>query len=87
MVKLLNCCGKADHLLFLNHPPALLTYSNTQFTILKTQFQDPIINIQFLLNPNSSGSVLIRKIFIVCKVIAHFEEESDLGLVKRSLIN
>jgi hypothetical protein len=30
MAKWLNCCGKADHLLFCNQYAALLTYSNTE---------------------------------------------------------
>ena len=38
MVKLLNCCGEADYLLFCNHYSALLTYSLTQYSILNNLY-------------------------------------------------
>ena len=51
MVKWLNGCGEAGHLLFCNHYAPLLTLLNTQYSILNTEFQHPIIDIQFVVHP------------------------------------
>ena len=44
MVKWLNCCGEAEHLLFCIHNFSHLL----KYLILNPQFQRPISNIQFV---------------------------------------
>ena len=66
MVKLLNCCDEADHLLFCNHYSTLLTYTNIQFSnsqILNTQYtiSTPNNQFQFVVHPlfKAAGAFLI----------------------------